>query len=90
MTLNLYLWEWKEDAEDNEDGDGVEPVEVEHEVVGQDVFRGEQLVTNQVQIVYQRQSHLFFPQMLVKRRNWCNFLIMTEWAVRHWKLTCTD
>ena len=77
LSLNFYLWKWKKDAENNQDSDGVEPMQVEHEVVGQDVFRGKQFVANQIQIVYQRQSHLF-RIVLVNFRNWWNFLIMTE------------
>ena len=58
MSLSSYLRQWEEDAEDDEDGNGVESMQVEHEVVGQDVFRGKQLVANQIKIVHQRQSHV--------------------------------
>ena len=70
MSLNSYLRQWEEDAEDDEDGNGVESMQVEHEVVGQNVFRGKQLVANQIKIVHQRQSHVLQVQLMKKMMKW--------------------
>jgi hypothetical protein len=45
-------------------------MQVEHEVVGQDVFRGKQLVANQIKIVHQRQSHVLQVQLMKKMMKW--------------------
>ncbi len=70
MSLSSYLRQWEEDAEDDEDGNGVESMQVEHEVVGQDIFRGKQLVPNQIKIVHQRQSHVLQVQLMKKMMKW--------------------
>ena len=79
--------EREQDAEDDEDGDGVGPVQEEDQVVGDDVIAGEDLALDEVEAVKESGRHLEIPLSYTSNKM---FLLIAANTVKLDQLGLTD